>query len=259
MKIIDLCRVVEKKGLDPFEIDVTKSLQTLKRYLPSWRRLDDLLLDAEALKELSTIVKLQCDWIKHRASSLYIDPLLIELKVKLSTNEELAEVFLKSWHPTVTLNQISPSRLKAGLDYWNALIPLSDRFRDKFGLQLKELGVLSIDALIKSRILSDEEFSDLLERIRCELRERAGVEGEIDYWDFIFSEDFSETVVRAYLTSFLITQGYATLKVDPIEDTISISPTPNTLFLSKHRLPRSLATAFDYTFWSEYKKKAMKN
>jgi len=49
-------------------VDVPQKLQVLKRLLPQWKLLDELLMDAEALKELSLMVKLQSDWVKRRAS-----------------------------------------------------------------------------------------------------------------------------------------------------------------------------------------------
>ena len=39
-----------------------------------------MLKDSEAMSQLVAIVKLQDQWLKHRASALYIDPLLLELK-----------------------------------------------------------------------------------------------------------------------------------------------------------------------------------
>ena len=51
-----------------------------------------------------------------------------------------------------------------------------------------------------------------------------GVDGKIAYWDFIGADTYEETVQRAFLTSFLITYGYATLEIDRLEETVFILP-----------------------------------
>jgi len=57
--------------------------------LAAARRLWVDLLDAEALNRIAAIVRLQGDWLKHRASSLYIDPILVELKIRMLEPERL--------------------------------------------------------------------------------------------------------------------------------------------------------------------------
>ena len=47
---------------------------------------------------------------------------------------------------------------------------------------------------------------------------KKGEDGKIRYWDFIGSDSYGETVDRAFMTSFLITYGYATLEIHPLEE-----------------------------------------
>ncbi len=72
-RVIELCRAVETSSANPFDVDIMEKILLLKSRLPEWRFLDELLVDSEALLELAQIVKLQDEWLKHRASSLYID------------------------------------------------------------------------------------------------------------------------------------------------------------------------------------------
>jgi hypothetical protein len=51
-----------------------------------------------------------------------------------------------------------------------------------------------------------------------------GVDGKVAYWDFIGADTYEETVQRAFLTSFLVTYGYATLEIDRLEETALIIP-----------------------------------
>jgi hypothetical protein len=218
LRIIDLCRVVETRGSDPFEVDVQRSLTTLKKHLPRWELLDELMLDAEALSQITSIIRLQKKWIAYRASSLYVDPLVVELKIRLSAPEALAKALSKSWHPIVSLEQISPKRISDAFDYWNNLLPLDERFAPLSQGELMQPGSFDFEDLVRLKAVSAEEFKDVLNSIMLELRERLGSEERVEYEDFIYVEDFQETVLRAYLTSFLVSEGAVILQVNPLEE-----------------------------------------
>ncbi|MFN4133879.1 MAG: hypothetical protein ACK4GQ_05895, partial [Candidatus Hadarchaeales archaeon] len=123
------------------------------------------------------------------------------------------------WHPVVEVEAISPYGIIEAKNYWNALLPLSQR-----GPELAEakgaVGEMQMEELEGLGFLSREEFSAALERLAKELERAAGEEGEISYWDFITRPKFSETLERAWLTSFLITYGYADAELRPLEDEI---------------------------------------
>lgn len=127
LRIISLCLSVERKSSNPFEVEVKKALETLRKYLPHWRALEDFTLDAETLNRISSIVRLQGNWIKHRSTRLFVDPLLIELKIKALEPKKLAKIFRKSWHPVVEMNRLSRRRVKEAIDYWNQLLPIDER------------------------------------------------------------------------------------------------------------------------------------
>ena len=132
-RLINFCKTIQKEGTDPFDLDIKRFLETLKRYLKKWKSLDDLLIDAEAISELTKIIELQGKWIRDRSSSFYIDPVLMELKIKMLEPVQLANAFFESWHPIVSMDRITSKRLKEGLDYWNALLPFSER-KEEFPL-----------------------------------------------------------------------------------------------------------------------------
>lgn len=244
LRIIELCRAVERRGIDPFQVDVGRSIEKLRRYLPKWRLLEELLLDAEALERISAIVRLQGDWLKHRASSLYIDPILVELKIGMLEPERLASVFFRSWHPIVVLEQLSQKRLGEGLDYWNSLLPLEERFGQE-GPPEGELGLLTREDLVNLKTFSEVEFKDLLEKTLAELREMAKG-GKISYKDFVYRGTFGEMVERAYLTSFLVTDGYVELDVKPLEETIFLKPLERPIPMAERTKVYSVAVTLEY-------------
>ena len=219
LKVIELCRSVEKSSANPFEVDIREKIALLKKHLPDWHFLDELLLDSEAMLELVQIVKLQDEWLKHRASSLYVDPLLIQLKVRLLSKEELIEAFVRSWHPVVQVDQLTPRGLEKAFVYWRDLVPMSERFKSEFGAYGVVPGSIDLEGLIGLKVFTQEQFETRLKAIQDELLARSNGEW-INYREFIEAETFEQKVVRAYLLAFLLSEGKASLKTDPLSGKI---------------------------------------
>ncbi len=224
LRLIELCRSVASSSANPFEVNIREKLQILKKRLPDWKFLDELLLDSEALHQLVQIVKLQEQWLKHRASSLYIDPMLLELKLRLLSKEELADSLVKSWHPITQLDQLTPRGLERAFTYWRDLTPFSERFREEFGKFGTVPGEIDYDELVGMRIFSKEQFDSKLQEIHQELAEKSSETAGIDYRSFVSDKDYESTVVRAYLIAFLVTEGRATLRIDPLTEKITLFP-----------------------------------
>jgi len=209
---------------------------------------EDFTLDAEAINRISSIIRLQGGWIKHRSSSLYVDPLLIELKIRLLEQEELADIFLKSWHPIIRMEQLSQKRIKESVDYWNLLLPLDERLVKLPDASIAP-GITTIEELIKSRLMSEESFDAILQRLYTELKAVARDEGKVSYWDFIQDETYEDTVYRAYLTSFLITYGYTSMEVNPIEEEAFLIPFEEPKNIPTKKQTVSIPISIDYDAW----------
>lgn len=244
LRIIALCQAIRGSGQDPFTVDVKEKLEILREHLPKWKLIDELLLDAEALRELSEIVRLQGEWVKHRASRMFIDPFLIEAKLKVIGREQLAKSLLRSWRPIISTEQLTFKRVKEAYDYWAALPPLSERYRELFSQVESEVRHLGVDDLIKMRLLSREEFEGSLESLHRELVSASG--GKlIDYWKFVIRESFEESAARAYMVSFLVSQGRAELAIDPVQESIMIRPIEGDIKVAGKSTP----IAFNYGVW----------
>jgi len=222
-RIIDLCRSVEERGLDPFLVDIDDVLAIVHEYFPEWESLDEFSLDADAINRLASVIKLQSDWVRHRSTSLYTDPFLIEEKLRRLSRENIASLFLNVWHPIVELEQISSYGLIEAVKYWQSLLPLDERWT-KTGVMKTELGAATREELIKQRIIAEKAFTEELEALWLELRQKVGNGEKISYWDFIGADTYEETSKRAYMTSFLVTYGYATFEVHRLEEEIFIIP-----------------------------------
>lgn len=222
-RIIALCKSVEERGLDPFLVDVDDIITIIREYFPEWESVDEFNLDAEAINCLASVIRLQSDWIRHRSTSLYTDPFLLEDKLYKLSRERLASLFLNSWHPIVEMEQISIFSLSEAIKYWQSLLPLKERWT-KTSYMKTELGVTSREELISQQIMAEEAFTEQLENLWHELKQKVGKEEKISYWNFVGAQTYEETVKRAYMTSFLITYGYATFEVYTLEEEIFIIP-----------------------------------
>lgn len=219
LRVIELCRDVESSSANPFDVDIREKILILKERLPELKFLDELLVDAEAMLELAQIVKLQDEWLKTRASSLYIDPLLIQLKVKLLPKESLSEAFIRSWHPIAQVDQLSPRGLEKAFVYWRDLVPISERFKDKFGTYGIRPGLVDYSELVSLGVFTREEFESSLTQLYSELLERSNGDW-VDYMEFLGNDSFEVKVRRAYLLAFLISEGRALLKTEPLSGKI---------------------------------------
>jgi hypothetical protein len=225
-RVIEMCKAVEERSLDPFLVDVDEIIRVVREFFPEWEQPEDLCLDAEAINRLASVIRLQSEWVKHRSTSLYTDPFLLEEKIKRMEKEAIVEAFLGAWHPIVEFEQISLHSLKEALRYWESLPPLKDRWKE-FPPPGEAGGAATREELIRLRILQDKAFTEELENFWNELKRLVGERGEngrIGYWDFVSAETYEETIHRAFMTSFLVTYGYATLEVHPLEEEIFIRP-----------------------------------
>jgi len=251
-RLIDQCKTVEERGLDPFMVNVDDLIAVVREYFPEWESIDEYSLDSEAVNRLASVIKLQSDWIKHRSTSLYTDPFLIEEKLRKLSREKLATLFLHTWHPIIELEQISPHSLNEAIKYWQSLLPLNERWT-KTGAQKTELGSTTRNDLVAQKIIAEQAFTEELETFWHELTQRVGENTKILYWDFIGADTYEETSKRAYMTSFLVTYGYATLEIHRLEEEIFIIPfsKPHSLTAKKQMI--SIPVEVNYEEWKQWK------
>ena len=255
-RIIEMCMAIEAHSVDPFLLDVDDIIRIVKEYFPHWEKPEDLNLDAETIHHLASVIKLQSEWVKHRSTSLYADPFLLEEKIMQTPKEDMVGVFLRAWHPIVEMEQISIHSLAEAMRYWATLTPLSERWRE-FAVAEVPIGTASRDELIRQRILGDKVFSEELEKFWIELKEKVkekGRDGKMRYWDFVVAETYEETVERAFLTSFLVTYGYATLDVRPLEEEIFIEAFDKPIAKIGTQQSVSIPISVTYEKWQKWRR-----
>jgi hypothetical protein len=251
-RVIDQCKSVEDRGLDPFTVEVEDLINIVREYFPEWESIDEYSLDSEAVNRLASVIKLQSDWVKHRSTSLYTDPFLIEEKLRKLSRQQLANIFLNAWHPIIELEQISPYSLTEAIKYWQSLLPLNQRWL-KTETVKTELGSATRSDLVAQRIMTEQAFTEDLEAMWQELKQKAGKDQKIEYWNFVGADTYEETSRRAYMTSFLVTYGYATFEIHRLEEEIYLIPftTPRSLVTKKQAV--SIPVSVSYEEWKQWK------
>jgi hypothetical protein len=183
---------------------------------------------------------------------LYTDPFLIEEKLRKLSRENLARLFLNTWHPIIEMEQISSYSLIEAIKYWQSLLPLDERWL-KTGIQATELGSATRNDLIAQRIMAEKAFTEELETLWRELRQKAGEPKKILYWDFVGADTYEETSKRAYLTSFLVTYGYATFEVHRLEEEIFLIPFSKPRSLVGPKQAVSIPVSVSFEEWKQWK------
>lgn len=199
--ILEACRAVEERRMDPFLLDVSHALRTLRRHFPTWRSVEDLCLDARVLNAISRVLQLQEARLRYEAGLFFADPESLVQKVRRTPSRDLAALFLQAWHPVVELEQVTEGLLEMAKRYWDEMQPPGE---ETVG-PLEEPAEIGEEELARIGILSKEGFLRELGELWEELRAR----GPVDYWSFVRREDFTEMVRRAYGVSFLVSYGYA--------------------------------------------------
>lgn len=223
-KIIVLCESIEKRGLDPFSVNVKELLTKLRRILEEQKDLDTIILDAETLYKIAVLISLQQKWLKERASSLFIDSQLVSLKITAAELKQLAAALARSWRPIVRAEQLTPYRLRQGMEYF-LMLPPRDRAYDKLlTIQEDTLRIVKEAGYTKDVVL-EEEVMKMHERCLA----TAGSSGELNYWSIVSADTFEETVWRAYVLSFVVSEGLAEIKKNPLTGEVKVVPYPSKL------------------------------
>jgi hypothetical protein len=209
--------------VDPFTVDVDDIIDLLHKYFPDWESPEELSLDAEAILYLASVIQNQGNWVKQRSTQLYTDPFLLEEKIRRLSKKELIALFSKVWNPIIELEQLSIHSLAEAMKYWNNLAPLDERWK-RNGLMEGSVGAITWEELIRLELLAKKTFFEEMEVFWTKLKKRVGKNEKINYWDFVGADTYQETLDRAYMTSFLVTYGYASLELHPLEEEIFIKP-----------------------------------
>ncbi len=225
-ELIETCEAIRDRKFNPFFLDVGLAVEILRRYFPFWELLDDHCLDAETIKDLAEVLNLQKSQLRYQSSALYTNPEMLERKFRVLSVKRLGQIFLKSWHPIVEREQLTVGGITEGLKYWKQLLSYEERRKKRgFGKAVPPTAT-DLDSLVRSGILTREDFAKNLRRLWEELGAETGKNGYVDYWSFVRRDAYQETVQRAYYVSFLLTYGFAKIMRDGTRMRLVSVPSP---------------------------------
>lgn len=207
-RIINLCDEVIDKTIDPFVVDIRENLKKLREGLSE---MDErtLVMNMVALLKIIYVIALQQEDVKKRASRLYLDPFLMEVRIMGLSREGLAESFLKAFRPIAENEQATMGFMRIAYGYWANL----REYSLPGGGEAPEAGTLNTLA----EILPMEE-ADLEEEMRKVLDEMDP--GMVDYYDFIGKGGEERKVFRALVLSFLMMRGLVGVVQDPLKNRV---------------------------------------
>jgi hypothetical protein len=211
-ELIQTCISIENRRFNPFLLDITEALNIIRRHSNQLRTLDDHLLDMRAITSLARVVGLQSANLRFQSSALYVDPGMVRQKLDSLSREQLAEFLLLSWHPIVELEQLTLGSTKEAKEFWERMLSFFER-RKRLHLgpfvipETTDLGELA-----RMRVVEEKAYTRKMQDLWKELKESAGEDNSVDYWTFIRTSEFAQTINRAQLVSFLVSYGYANLQ-----------------------------------------------
>ncbi len=238
LRIIQLCESIEKSGIDPFTVNVRELLQKLRSILESSKDLETVVLDAETLYRVALVIALQHRWLLEKASNLFVDTQIIATRILAADKRALASCLARSWRPIVSGEQLTKKMFIAGLEYFLSLPPRAGHER-KLLLGAGEELQIDEEALLDRFRQRDVLESEIMNMHR-ELLERREEDGGLDYWSFISLEGDGRRVERAYVLAFIVSEGLAEIKRNPITGEVRIYPLESKVERSN---PTSLAIA----------------
>jgi len=218
-RLISLCETIARTGADPYSVDVKAMLAKLRSILEKTKDMDVLVLDAETIYRIALLISLQHKWLKDRASSLLVDTQLVAVKVLSADKKSLAQALASCWRPIVSAENLTPWMIKRG---WEHFLSLPTRNRASYAAETSAYDFPPQEALeiFGERKRMEEE----LKRLHREALERRNEDGLVDYASFVKSEVREKVWERAYLTAFLISDGYADLVKNPLTGEIYLKP-----------------------------------
>ncbi len=215
-RIIDLAIKVVEGDVDPFDVDVGRFITLLSKH----EALDSLeysylLKDIRALSGLIAILEAQGRSLKKRGIGLYLDKLLLRLKIFKMNIDELANIFSISWRPIVSLEMINLESIGESVSYFNNLSDLASR---KFSFEEEHL---SYGDFKPKLFIIPSELKLLMNKLYEDLKHYS--KGEyVEYEAFIRYK--GDPIENAYLLSFLISEGLVDIKVNRLEEKVWIKP-----------------------------------
>ncbi|MGQ9479074.1 MAG: hypothetical protein ACUVQ0_03500 [Thermoproteota archaeon] len=212
-RIIQLCDDIIGRNLDPFILDVKENLRKLGEGLSEMDE-KTLVMNVAALLKVIYVIALQQDDVKKRASRLYLDPFIMEVRLMGLSRERLAEAFLSAFRPVAENEQATMELMRNAYSYWANL----KEYRLPGTEALRETG--SLNALAELLRIEEADFEEEMRKVLGEMGE-----GMIEYYELIGREGGENRIIRALALSFLMNRGLVGIVQDPLSSKVWVFKT----------------------------------
>jgi hypothetical protein len=208
-RIIDLAEKVYMGRIDPLEIDIDRFIDMLKVVDVESLSQDLMFLDIRALYGLAIILEAQSEAIKRKTQGLYLDSIMIRIKLMNLDPIRLASLLDETYYPPIELSMLTEDDILEAKIHFNSIV----RYRWTPPKQSE----LKVEPM---KYFDEKEMSSMIMKLYEELVDYSGYKW-VDYLDFISRGDM---LLRAYLLSFLVSDGYVDMKINRVTGEISICP-----------------------------------
>ncbi len=202
---IEACGEVLRGEKLPHQLDVWQIWRRVEEASRQITEIEEMRLYATLARMVVSVLRLQCRWLRYEADELFVDSDIARDTIEKMHLRSVITIFLKSLHPVVELEQLNARAFEMGMDHWDEIT----QFEPIGEMQPSEVETYGLGSRETSGFVGGPDFEELVSRIEEEYREKAS-RGEVEYADFVSKGGgaaFAETVERAFLTSFLISQG----------------------------------------------------
>lgn len=227
-RIIHLANQVYKGEIDPLEVEIDRFINILREVDLEKLAYDLMYLDINALYGLSLILEAQSEAIKRKTQGLYLDAFMVRLKILNLDINSLANIIERVWRPPVELSILDEDDLLEAKIFFESIIRYKWTPPRKVEVDLKPV-----------HYIESKEVSSMMHELYEELKKVSQFKW-INYNDFISGGD---KLIRAYILSFLINEGYVELKMDRINKKILIRPLKSRKI---YKYPMSIPVVLEY-------------
>ncbi len=207
---IRICDEVLRGERLPHQVDIWDLWERVKEASVMPDDIDQMRLYASLARKVVSVLRLQCSWLRYEADELFVGSDIARDTIEKMHLRSIITIFIKSLHPVVEVEQLNTKAVEMGMDHWEELIrflPIEDMAPGR--VEMYRPG--SEEA---SHFVGGPDFEGLVSRIEDEYRDLSS-QGKVEYWAFLSRDgtaSFAEVVERAFLTSFLLSQGRLSLR-----------------------------------------------
>ncbi len=193
-EIIEMTNAIIQRKIDPFKIDVKSLIEKLDSLFPKLKKLEELMLDAEALEHISNVLGIQTQELNYMAGKFYLSSEDIIKKLKQMNIVELSNMLSLTFHPILFTSFLNEEALFNAYEYWLSI---------KKRIRIEEESFALLKFKKEDLKLRERNIAEKLAKMEDYLENNTPIELN----SMIDKMDRDSKVEFLYLLSYLISSG----------------------------------------------------